>query len=73
MQHNVSHVLMHLKENLATAFELAVAIESEWEANGNDSLANIDYGASLNTLLNRINAQFKMLDESEVFTMGAGE
>lgn len=73
MQHNVSHVLMHLKENLTTALELAVAIESEWEVNGNDSLANIDYGANLNTLLNRINAQFKMLDESEVFTMGAGE
>lgn len=73
MKHNVAHVLMHLKENLMTAHELAVAIESEFETNGNDSLANIDYGASLNTLLNRINAQFKMLDESEVFTMGAGE
>ncbi len=70
MKHNVPHVLLHMRENLKTALELVQAIESEFEANGTDSLANIDYGASLNTMMQRVNAQFKMLDESAIFTAG---
>lgn len=73
LTHNIAHILTHMRENLVTAGDLVTAIEAEYEMNGNDSLANIDYGASLNTILTRLNAQFAMLDESELFTMGGGE
>jgi len=55
---------------LESALELAQAISSEFADNGTDSLANIDYGAALNTELQAAVELFRQLDDSGIFTMG---
>lgn len=55
---------------LESALELAQAISSEFAANGMGSLANIDYGAALNTELQAAVELFHQLDDSGIFTMG---
>ena len=67
---NPQQILPHLTYNLSEALELVQVITMEYESNGMDSLANIDYGAALNTVLAKINNQMKMLDDSGVFTAG---
>lgn len=63
-------ILPHMIENARELLAAVEAMTAEYEANGIDSLANIDYGANANTMLNRLNNQFKMLDEAGLFTAG---
>lgn len=70
LKQNPQQILPHLAYNLAEALEMVQVIQVEYESNGMDSLANIDYGAALNTILAKVNAQMKMLDESGIFTAG---
>lgn len=55
---------------LENAFEAAKLIREEYRANGNDSLANIDYGATLNTSLRLAGLAFDVLDRRGLFTLG---
>lgn len=70
MSDPVSTLLHAMHANLQTAIELVEAIQTEHNANGNDSLANIDYGASLNTILTRVRRDFDRIDQMSIFTAG---
>lgn len=66
-----------IASNLATlarimhqAAEIVDFIQEEYRDNGNDSLANIDYGAELNKLLTDANVMFARVDAAGLFTMG---
>jgi len=67
---NVTRDLTLIISELTNALEFAKLIQAEYEANGNDSLANIDYGASLNTNLRFARQSFASLDDAGLFTMG---
>jgi hypothetical protein len=73
MKHNIPHILAHMIDNLNEAAATVRAIQLEYEANGTDSLANIDYGAALNADLMRVRNQFDMLDQAGLFTLDGGE
>ena len=68
--HRLMHAARMLVQHLDSAHLQARLIEKEYIANGNDSLANIDYGASLNAHLHLANQFFQELDDSGIFTMG---
>lgn len=55
---------------LETALEYAKQIQEEYSQNGTDSLANIDYGAALNTHLSIANMYFNDCDDLGLFTCG---
>lgn len=55
---------------LTAARDTAMMIKAEYEANGSDSLANIDFGALLNTDMLAARELFNQLDESGMFTAG---
>lgn len=62
--------LFALECDLIEAVGLVRLIKKEHEANGSDSLANIDYGAALNTAMLKAREAFDRLDESGMFTAG---
>lgn len=71
--HRIASQIVQLVSALEEAHSLAKAIESEWVSNGNDSLANIDYGAALNAKITLISETFGDIDSAGVFTMGDAE
>lgn len=68
--HEVFELLHTLHSDSNDLKELAVSMLNEYAANGNDSLAMIDYGATFNTTMRNLAGVFKALDDAGVFTMG---
>lgn len=63
-------LLTHLIQYLNDAAGLAMMIKTEFEENGTDSLANIDFGALLNTNIKLAESAFRGLDRKGLFTAG---